>query len=53
MDKFKCSICGHVYDPTVGEQCQNIPSGISFEKLPSDWQCPVCCAKKEEFNKMC
>jgi rubredoxin len=52
MDKFQCTICGHVYDPATGEPLQNIPPGIAFEKIPSDWQCPICGASKDKFQKM-
>lgn len=49
MKKYKCSICGHVYDPVEGDLQQNIPAGTPFEELPFDWQCPVCGASKDDF----
>jgi rubredoxin len=52
MDKFICTICGHVYDPAHGEPGQNIPAGIAFEKLPPDWECPVCFSGKDKFEKV-
>jgi rubredoxin len=52
MDKFVCTICGHVYNPATGEPLQNIPPGIAFENIPLDWQCPICCAGKDKFRKM-
>jgi len=52
MDRFKCTVCGHVYDPAIGEALQNIRPGISFENLPPDWQCPVCFAEKDRFQKI-
>jgi rubredoxin len=51
MDKYTCAICGHEYNPTKGEPAQGIPAGISFEQLPADWQCPVCGAEKNLFQK--
>jgi rubredoxin len=51
MERFVCTICGHVYDPEKGERLQNIAPGIAFADLPGDWQCPVCMAKKGEFRK--
>jgi rubredoxin len=52
MDRYKCSICGHVYDPELGDLLLNLPAGIAFESLPADWQCPVCCACKDDFRKI-
>ena len=52
MDKYECSVCGYVYDPEIGDPENNIPPGTPFDKLPDDWQCPVCGAAKDEFQKM-
>jgi rubredoxin len=52
MDRFTCTICGHIYDPAHGEPGQNIPAGIPFEKLPTDWSCPVCFSGKDKFEKV-
>lgn len=51
MDKYVCNICGYVYDPEQGDPDSGIQPGTPFEKLPDDWQCPVCGAAKEEFTK--
>jgi rubredoxin len=48
--KFKCKVCGYVYDPAKGDDTAGIPPGTPFEKLPSDWVCPVCGAAKELFE---
>ncbi len=40
--KYKCSICGYVYDESK--------EGISFADLPDDWQCPLCGAPKAAFE---
>jgi flavin reductase (DIM6/NTAB) family NADH-FMN oxidoreductase RutF/rubredoxin len=50
--KYKCSVCGYVYDPAKGDPESNVPPGTPFEKLPNDWVCPVCGAAKSEFEKM-
>ena len=52
MDQFTCTTCGHVYDPAHGEPGQNIPAGTPFEKLPPDWECPVCFSGKDKFEKV-
>jgi len=51
MDNYVCTICGHTYDPSVGEPVQDIPAGIAFEQLPAGWECPICGAAKTLFQK--
>lgn len=52
MNKWKCSVCGYVYDPDKGDKDGGIAIGTMFENLPTDWVCPVCGATKDNFNKM-
>ncbi len=52
MDKYKCIVCGYIYDPAVGDPDSNVKPGISFDKLPEDWVCPLCGAPKTEFEKI-
>jgi rubredoxin len=51
MDKYVCNICGYVYDPAAGDPDNGVKPGTPFEKLPADWQCPVCGADKIDFSK--
>lgn len=44
MSKYKCKICGHIYDEEK--------EGVKFIDLPNDWACPVCYAPKNLFEKM-
>ena len=50
MDKYKCLICGYIYDPAEGDPDGAIDAGTPFEELPEDWECPVCGAGKDEFE---
>ncbi len=52
MNKYKCSVCGYVYDPVVGDATQGIPFGTAFENLPDTWRCPECGVGKDQFEKM-
>jgi len=52
MDKYRCKLCGYVYDPEVGYPEGNIPPGTSFEDLPEHWVCPRCGASKRLFKKV-
>jgi len=51
MDKYVCTVCGYVYDPEKGDPDNGIQPGTAFEDLPEDWTCPLCGAKKEDFEK--
>ena len=50
MEKYKCSICGYVYDPEQGDPVGGIDAGTQFEDVPDDWKCPICGAGKNEFE---
>jgi len=50
MQKYKCTICGYIYDPEKGDPDNNIPPNTPFEKLPDDWVCPLCGAPKDMFE---
>jgi len=52
MDKWKCAVCGYVYDPEFGDPDGGIPPDTPFEGLPGEWVCPVCGAGKDQFEKM-
>jgi rubredoxin len=49
MDRYKCEICGYIYDPEQGDLSSGIEPGIHFSDLPVDYICPVCGAGKDEF----
>ncbi len=50
MKKYKCLLCGYVYDPAVGDPDNGVAAGTAFEDLPDDWVCPECGAGKDEFE---
>jgi rubredoxin len=52
LPKYKCEVCGYIYDPEKGDPDGDIPPGTPFEKLPDDWICPVCGAAKSDFKKV-
>ena len=52
MDKWRCTICGYVYDPEAGDPNSGTPPGTPFEKLPDTWICPVCGVSKDQFEKI-
>jgi len=50
MKKYKCLMCGYIYDPDVGDTENGVEAGTAFEDLPDDWVCPECGAGKDEFE---
>jgi rubredoxin len=52
MEKYRCSLCGHVYDPLEGDAAQGIAPNTRFEDLPESWMCPDCGAPREQYEKM-
>ncbi|MBC7190314.1 flavin reductase [Candidatus Aerophobetes bacterium] len=51
MEKYKCTVCGYIYDPEKGDPDSGVKPGTPFEKLPESWVCPVCGAGKDMFEK--
>lgn len=50
MKKYKCLLCGYIYDPAMGDPDNGVEPGTAFEDLPADWVCPECGAGKEDFE---
>lgn len=49
MDRFECLACGYTYEPTKGDDRNDIPAGVPFADIPLNWRCPVCGAQKKRF----
>ena len=41
--KYKCKICGYIYDPAEN-------NGVEFKDLSEDWVCPLCGVGKDNFE---
>ena len=52
MDKYKCTVCGYIYDPQNGDPDNGVEPGTSFEKVPDSWVCPECGVGKDQFEKV-
>jgi flavin reductase (DIM6/NTAB) family NADH-FMN oxidoreductase RutF/rubredoxin len=52
MAKYRCTVCGYIYDPDVGDPDGGIKPGTAFEQIPDTWVCPVCGASKDQFEKV-
>ena len=51
MAKYRCTVCGYIYNPELGNPDDGIKPGTLFEEIPDDWVCPVCGVAKSEFEK--
>jgi rubredoxin len=52
MAKWKCVVCGYIYDPAIGDPDGGVEPGTPFEKIPDGWVCPECGAAKSDFEKI-
>jgi rubredoxin len=52
MEKWECTACGYIYDPSEGDPEHGINPGTAFEDLPDDWVCPQCGVSKDFFQKI-
>jgi rubredoxin len=50
MKKYKCNMCGWIYDETKGVPDEGINPGTRWEDIPNDWVCPLCGSGKEDFD---
>jgi len=50
MKKYRCIVCGYIYDPVVGDPDNGIKPGTAFEAIPDTWVCPECGVGKSEFE---
>jgi class 3 adenylate cyclase/rubredoxin len=51
MSKWKCAVCGWIYDPGKGDPEDGVSPGTPFEELPYSWVCPICRSGKEVFER--
>ncbi len=50
MKKYKCTVCGYIYEPEKGDPANGVKAGTPFENLPQNWVCPDCGAAKDMFE---
>ncbi len=50
MKKYKCTVCGWIYDPAVGDPENGVAAGTAFEDISDDWVCPECGVGKDSFE---
>jgi rubredoxin len=50
MQKYRCTLCGYIYDPALGDPDGGVAPGTPFDQIPDSWVCPMCGASKAEFE---
>lgn len=51
--KFKCDVCGWIYDEQDGEPAMGIAPGTKFVDIPEeDFKCPLCSVGKDQFSNI-
>jgi hemerythrin-like domain-containing protein/rubredoxin len=48
--KWKCTVCGYIYDPENGDPEHGVAPGTAFDQVPEDWVCPICYAPKKRAH---
>ena len=51
MDKYVCTVCGYVYDPEEGDPDNGVDLGGRRIIKQKNWECPICGASKDDFEK--
>lgn len=51
MKKYVCP-CGYEYIPAKGDPENGVAPNTPWEKIPDDWECPVCGLTKESFYEV-
>ena len=47
---WMCLICGFLYNEADGMPEDGIAPGTRWEDVPTNWTCPECGARKEDFE---
>ncbi len=47
---WECTVCGFIYDESVGLPEQGIAPGTAWADVPEDFECPDCGIGKDYFQ---
>jgi rubredoxin len=51
-NRYECLTCGYIYEPDMGDDKSQVPSGTAFEDVAQSWRCPVCGSPKSRFRNV-
>uniref|UniRef100_A0A7V3YHZ1 Rubredoxin-like domain-containing protein n=1 Tax=Candidatus Caldatribacterium californiense TaxID=1454726 RepID=A0A7V3YHZ1_9BACT len=52
VERYRCKVCGYIYDSRFGDPDSGIPAGTRFADLPETWVCPICGVGKDQFERV-
>lgn len=52
IERYRCKVCGYIYDSRFGDPDSGIPAGTRFADLPDTWVCPICGVGKDQFERV-
>lgn len=52
MKKWRCIVCGWIYDEAKGWPEEGIAPGTRWDDIPDNWACPECGVRKSDFEMM-
>ncbi len=52
MEKYKCLVCGYVYNPEKGDPDNGVAPKTPFADIDDSWVCPECGVGKDQFEKI-
>lgn len=50
--KYRCLICGFIYDEEAGLPEEGIAPGTTLENIPKEWVCPDCGVDISDFEEL-
>jgi len=50
--KYRCKVCGYIYDSEKGDPDSGVKPSTSFEDIPDSWVCPICGVSKDQFERI-
>ncbi|MCQ9208516.1 MAG: rubredoxin [Omnitrophica bacterium] len=50
--KYRCKVCGYIFDPEKGDPDNGITPGTAFKDVPDEWKCPECGVNKDQFEEI-
>ena len=48
--RYECSVCGYIYDESIGAVEENLMPDTSWREISESWHCPNCGVGKEDFE---
>jgi len=50
MKKYRCTVCGYVYDEALGDPGHGVAPGTLWKDVPESWVCPECGVTRDYFE---